>query len=52
MIEAVCTQANKLYRLWIARNPHFQEYGRVHIIAHSVSLKGMQLRNRGLKVGR
>ncbi|OXC69532.1 hypothetical protein AYX13_01699 [Cryptococcus neoformans] len=36
MIEAVCTQANKLYRLWIARNPHFQEYGRVHIIAHSL----------------
>lgn len=39
MIEAVCTQANKLYRLWIARNPHFEEYGRVHIIAHSVRLK-------------
>ncbi|KGB76022.2 phospholipase [Cryptococcus deuterogattii R265] len=36
MIEAVCTQANKLYRLWIARNPHFEEYGRVHIIAHSL----------------
>ena len=43
MIEAVCLQANKLYRLWIARNPDFEKNGRVHIIGHSVSrfvLKG------------
>jgi hypothetical protein len=37
MIEAVCLQANKLYRLWIARNPEFENSGRVHIIGHSVS---------------
>lgn len=36
MIEAVCLQANKLYRLWIARNPDFEKNGRVHIIGHSV----------------
>ncbi|WVW79053.1 hypothetical protein I302_101016 [Kwoniella bestiolae CBS 10118] len=36
MIEAVCLQANKLYRLWIARNPEFEKYGRVHIIGHSL----------------
>ena len=36
MIEAVCLQANKLYRLWIARNPDFEAHGRVHIIGHSL----------------
>ncbi|WWC64176.1 uncharacterized protein I303_106784 [Kwoniella dejecticola CBS 10117] len=36
MIEAVCTQANKLYRLWIARNPDFEKNGRIHIIGHSL----------------
>ena len=36
MIEAVCLQANKLYRLWIARNPDFEKHGRVHIIGHSL----------------
>nr|XP_031862276.1 uncharacterized protein CI109_002241 [Kwoniella shandongensis]KAA5529348.1 hypothetical protein CI109_002241 [Kwoniella shandongensis] len=36
MIEAVCLQANKLYRLWIARNPEFEQNGRVHIIGHSL----------------
>ncbi|OCF44923.1 phospholipase [Kwoniella heveanensis CBS 569] len=36
MIEAVCLQANKLYRLWIARNPEFEKHGRVHIIGHSL----------------
>jgi hypothetical protein len=36
MIEAVCIQANKLYRLWLARNPDFEKHGRVHIIGHSV----------------
>jgi hypothetical protein len=38
MIEAVCLQANKLYRLWVARNPDFDKNGHVHIIGHSVSL--------------
>lgn len=37
MIEAVCAQANRTYRLWMARNPGFEKYGRVHIVAHSVS---------------
>lgn len=37
MIEAVCQQANRLYRLWIARHPEFEENGRVHIVGHSVS---------------
>ena len=36
MIEAVCLQANKLYRLWIARNPEFEKNGRVHLIGHSL----------------
>ena len=36
MIEAVCLQANKLYRLWIARNPDFEKSGRVHLIGHSL----------------
>ncbi|KAK4686894.1 hypothetical protein P7C73_g3228, partial [Tremellales sp. Uapishka_1] len=36
MIEAVCVQANKLYRLWLARNPGFERNGRVHIIGHSL----------------
>lgn len=36
MIEAVCQQANRLYRLWVARHPHFEENGRVHIVGHSV----------------
>ena len=36
MIEAVCLQANKLYRLWIARNPEFVKNGRVHVIGHSL----------------
>jgi hypothetical protein len=37
MIEAVCIQANKAYRMWCARNPGFDSKGRVHIIGHSVS---------------
>lgn len=37
MIEAVCQQANRLYRMWIARHPEFEEHGRVHIVGHSVS---------------
>ncbi|WOO83447.1 putative phospholipasec [Vanrija pseudolonga] len=36
MIEAVCAQANRTYRLWMARNPGFEKYGRVHIVAHSL----------------
>jgi hypothetical protein len=40
MIEAVCQQANGLYRLWVARHPEFENYGRVHVIGHSVSRSG------------
>ncbi|KLT41457.1 hypothetical protein CC85DRAFT_247655 [Cutaneotrichosporon oleaginosum] len=36
MIEAVCQQANKLYRMWIARHPDFEKHGRVHIVGHSL----------------
>ncbi|KAF8575448.1 hypothetical protein K439DRAFT_1641371 [Ramaria rubella] len=36
MIESVCIQANRTYRLWCARNPGFDKYGRVHIIGHSL----------------
>ena len=36
MIEAVCTQANRLYRLWLARHPEFEKSGRVHMIGHSL----------------
>jgi hypothetical protein len=39
MIEAVCTQANRAYRLWCARNPDFDGKGRVHVIGHSVSIR-------------
>ena len=38
MIEAVCVQANKAYRMWCARNPGFDSKGRVHVIGHSVCL--------------
>jgi hypothetical protein len=36
MIEAVVKEANRVYRLWCANNPGFQENGKVHLIAHSL----------------
>lgn len=36
MISAVIREANRVYRLWCSNNPGFQEYGRVHLIAHSL----------------
>jgi hypothetical protein len=45
MIEAVCTQANRAYRLWCARNPGFDGKGRVHIIGHSVSIRQLSMDN-------
>ncbi|KAF8334747.1 DDHD domain-containing protein [Cantharellus anzutake] len=36
MIESVCYQANRTYRLWCARNPNFEKQGRVHLVAHSL----------------
>ncbi|KIW06793.1 uncharacterized protein PV09_02473 [Verruconis gallopava] len=36
MLEAVIREANRIYRLWCANNPGFSEWGRVHLIAHSL----------------
>jgi len=36
MIQAVISEANRVYRLWCKNNPDFQKEGRVHIIAHSL----------------
>ncbi|PHH81123.1 hypothetical protein CDD80_2108 [Ophiocordyceps camponoti-rufipedis] len=36
MIEALVSEANRVYRLWCTNNPGFAETGRVHLIAHSL----------------
>ncbi|KAF2856223.1 hypothetical protein T440DRAFT_101776 [Plenodomus tracheiphilus IPT5] len=36
MIAACIQEANRIYRLWCANNPGFADYGRVHLIAHSL----------------
>ncbi|CAO2650461.1 Nn.00g017530.m01.CDS01 [Neocucurbitaria sp. VM-36] len=36
MVSACIQEANRIYRLWCANNPGFAEYGRVHLIAHSL----------------
>ncbi|RHZ60272.1 hypothetical protein CDV55_106683 [Aspergillus turcosus] len=36
MIQAVVKEANRIFRLWCKNNPGFQQYGRVHLIAHSL----------------
>lgn len=36
MISACIQEANRIYRLWCANNPGFAEYGRVHLVAHSL----------------
>ncbi|KAL0940820.1 DDHD domain-containing protein [Colletotrichum truncatum] len=36
MIEALVTEANRVYRLWCRNNPGFTEKGRVHLIGHSL----------------
>ena len=36
MISACIQEANRIYRLWCLNNPGFQDYGRVHLIAHSL----------------
>jgi hypothetical protein len=36
MIQAVISEANRVYRLWCRNNPNFHNNGRVHIIAHSL----------------
>jgi hypothetical protein len=36
MVSACIQEANRIYRLWCLNNPGFQEWGRVHLIAHSL----------------
>lgn len=36
MISACIQEANRIYRLWCANNPGFADYGRVHLVAHSL----------------
>ncbi|KAL3421944.1 ddhd domain-containing protein [Phlyctema vagabunda] len=36
MIEALITEANRVYTLWTKNNPGFEKSGRVHLIAHSL----------------
>lgn len=36
MTSAVIREANRVYRLWCRNNPGFEDYGRVHLIAHSL----------------
>ncbi|KAJ6440848.1 DDHD domain-containingprotein [Purpureocillium lavendulum] len=36
MIEALVSEANRVYRLWCRNNPGFADKGRVHLIAHSL----------------
>lgn len=36
MLAACIQEANRIYRLWCQNNPGFSEWGRVHIIAHSL----------------
>lgn len=36
MVSACINEANRIYRLWCLHNPGFTEYGRVHLIAHSL----------------
>jgi hypothetical protein len=36
MVSACIQEANRIYRLWCVNNPGFAEYGRVHLVAHSL----------------
>ena len=36
MIQALVSEANRVYRLWCRNNPGFAEKGRVHLIGHSL----------------
>ncbi|KAF2401320.1 hypothetical protein EJ06DRAFT_576158 [Trichodelitschia bisporula] len=36
MVAAVVREANRIYDQWCINNPGFAEYGRVHVIAHSL----------------
>lgn len=44
MTSAVIREANRVYRLWCRNNPGFEDYGRVHLIAHSLgSVMAMEI---------
>ncbi|KAF2189766.1 hypothetical protein K469DRAFT_701022 [Zopfia rhizophila CBS 207.26] len=36
MVSACIQEANRIYRLWCLNNPGFWEWGRVHLVAHSL----------------
>lgn len=36
MVSACVQEANRVYHLWCRNNPGFADYGRVHLIAHSL----------------
>ncbi|CAI6334255.1 unnamed protein product [Periconia digitata] len=36
MVSACINEANRIYRLWCQNNPGFSEWGRVHLVAHSL----------------
>jgi hypothetical protein len=36
MVSACINEANRIYRLWCQNNPGFSDWGRVHLIAHSL----------------
>jgi hypothetical protein len=36
MLSACINEANRIYRLWCLNNPGFSDWGRVHLIAHSL----------------
>jgi hypothetical protein len=36
MVAAVIKEANRVYRLWCTNNPGFSDWGRVHLLAHSL----------------
>ena len=47
MISAVIREANRVYRLWCRNNPGFEDFGRVHLIAHSLgSVMAMEILGR------
>jgi hypothetical protein len=44
MIQAVISEANRVYQLWCKNNPNFHNNGRVHIVAHSLgSAMGLEI---------
>ena len=44
MVQAVISEANRVYRLWCKNNPDFSKSGRVHLIAHSLgSVMAMEI---------